>query len=74
MMPYFHEAVGRELVDAALGPVGRYSTAEEQAWAMVLIGSSRASYVVGESFFADGGFFGALQTGQIDFSALMPKE
>ena len=74
MMPFFHDAVGRELVDAALGPVGRYSTAEEQAWAMALIGSSRASYVVGESFFADGGFFAALQTGQIDFSALMPKE
>jgi NAD(P)-dependent dehydrogenase (short-subunit alcohol dehydrogenase family) len=74
MMPFFHDAVGRELVEAALGPVGRYSTPEEQAWAMALIGSSRASYVVGESFFTDGGFFAALQTGQIDFSALMPKE
>jgi len=74
MMPHFHEAVGRQLVDAALGPVGRYSTAEEQAWAMVLVGSYRASYVLGESFYADGGFFGALQTGQIDFSALMPTE
>jgi NAD(P)-dependent dehydrogenase (short-subunit alcohol dehydrogenase family) len=74
MMPFFHEAVGRELVDAAIGPVGRYSSAEEQAWAMVLIGSPRASYVIGESFFADGGFFAALQTGQIDFSQLMPKE
>jgi NAD(P)-dependent dehydrogenase (short-subunit alcohol dehydrogenase family) len=74
MMPFFHDAVGKELVDAALGPVGRYSTPEEQAWAMVLIGSSRASYVVGESLYADGGFYGALQTGQIDFSQLMPSE
>jgi hypothetical protein len=41
---------------------------------MVLIGSSRASYVVGESLYADGGFYGALQTGQIDFSQLMPSE
>ena len=74
MMPHFHEAVGRELVDMALGPVGRYSTAEEQAWAMVLLGSARASYVVGETLYADGGFYGALQTGQVDFSALLPSE
>ena len=74
MMPFFHDAVGKDLVDAAMGPVGRYSTAEEQAWAMVLIGSVRASYVVGESLYADGGFYSALQTGQIDFSHLMPSE
>ena len=74
MMPFFHDAVGKDLVDAALGPVGRYSTPEEQAWAMVLVGSERASYVVGESLYADGGFYGALQTGQVDFSALMPSE
>ncbi len=74
MMPFFHDAVGKDLVDAAIGPVGRYSTSEEQAWAMVLLGSPRASYVVGESLYADGGFYGALQTGQIDFSHLMPSE
>ena len=74
MMPFFHDAVGKDLVDAAIGPVGRYSTSEEQAWAMVLIGSARASYVVGESLYADGGFYSALQTGQIDFSHLMPSE
>ncbi len=74
MMPFFHDAVGKSLVDAAMGPVGRYSTPEEQAWAMVLLGSERASYVVGESLYADGGFYGALQTGQIDFSHLMPSD
>jgi hypothetical protein len=40
----------------------------------VLVGSPRASYVVGSSLYADGGFFGALQTGQIDFSQLLPSE
>lgn len=74
MMPFFHEANTKELVDAALGPVGRYSTAEEQAWPMIMLNSPRASYVVGETFFADGGFFGALQTGRLDMSALMPPE
>jgi len=73
MMPYFHEANGKALVDAAQGPVGRYSTPEEQAWPLVFINSPRCSYVVGETFFTDGGFFAALQNGQLDFSALMPK-
>ena len=75
MMPFFHEANTKELVDAALGPIGRYSSAEEQAWPMIMLNSPRASYVVGETFFVDGGFFGALQTGRLDMSALMaPKE
>lgn len=75
MMPFFHEANTKELVDAALGPIGRYSSAEEQAWPMIMLNSPRASYVVGEAFFVDGGFFGALQTGRLDMSALMaPKE
>lgn len=73
MMPFFHEANTKELVDAALGPVGRYSTAEEQAWPMIMLNSPRSSYVVGETLFADGGFFGALQTGRLDMSALMPS-
>ncbi|MHB1855213.1 MAG: coniferyl-alcohol dehydrogenase [Acidimicrobiales bacterium] len=74
MMPYFHQANGKALVDAAQGPVGRYSTPEEQAWPLVFINSPRCSYVVGETFFTDGGFFAALQNGQLDFSALMPKD
>jgi NAD(P)-dependent dehydrogenase (short-subunit alcohol dehydrogenase family) len=73
MMPFFHEANTKELVDAAVGPVGRYSTAEEQAWPMIMLNSPRASYVVGETLFADGGFFGALQTGRLDMSAFMPS-
>jgi len=70
MMPFFHESAGKALVDMAQGPVGRYSTAEEQAWPLVCLNSPRLSYVVGETFYTDGGFFAALQTGQVDFSAL----
>jgi len=73
MMPAFHANSGKDLVDAAQGPIGRYSTPAEQAWPLVVLNSPRLSYVVGETLFVDGGFFGALQTGQIDFSALMPK-
>jgi NAD(P)-dependent dehydrogenase (short-subunit alcohol dehydrogenase family) len=73
MMPFFHESAGKAIVDAAQGPVGRYSTAEEQAWPLVFLNSPRSSYITGETLFTDGGFFGALQTGQVDMSALMPS-
>jgi NAD(P)-dependent dehydrogenase (short-subunit alcohol dehydrogenase family) len=62
MMPAFHELAGKELVDQAIGPIGRYSTAEEQAWPLVLLGSPRMSYVAGEVLWTDGGFLGALTT------------
>ena len=74
MMPHFHEAVGQAVVDAAQGPVGRYSSAEEQAWPLIFLNSPLSSYVIGESFYTDGGFYAALQHGQLDFSALMPRE
>jgi NAD(P)-dependent dehydrogenase (short-subunit alcohol dehydrogenase family) len=74
MMPHFEDAAGKELIEAALGPIHRYSTPEEQAWPLVFLNSPRLSYVTGEAFNVDGGFFGALQTGQIDFSRLMPAD
>jgi NAD(P)-dependent dehydrogenase (short-subunit alcohol dehydrogenase family) len=65
MMPAFEAMAGKEAIEMAVGPIGRYSTSEEQAWPLVLLNSPRMSYVVGESFFTDGGFAGALLTGQI---------
>jgi NAD(P)-dependent dehydrogenase (short-subunit alcohol dehydrogenase family) len=73
MMPAFHANSGKDLVDAAQGPIGRYSRAEEQAWPLVVLNSPRLSYVLGETLYVDGGFYGALQTGQVDFSMLMPR-
>jgi NAD(P)-dependent dehydrogenase (short-subunit alcohol dehydrogenase family) len=64
MMPAFHNYATKEMVDMAIGPIGRYSTALEQAWPLVMINSPRMSYVSGEVFWADGGYFGALQTGR----------
>jgi NAD(P)-dependent dehydrogenase (short-subunit alcohol dehydrogenase family) len=68
MMPFFHKSYGRAIIDAAVGPLARYSTPEEQAWPLVFLNSPRLSCVTGEALYADGGFFGALQTGQVDFS------
>src|SRR5258708_3704527 len=69
MMPHFVRNAGQSTIDAFVGPIGRQATPQEQAWPLVFLNSPRASYVNGETFTTDGGFFGALQTGQVDLSA-----
>ena len=64
MMPAFHDFATKEVVDQAVGPVGRYARAEEQAWPLVMLGSPRLSYVAGEVLAVDGGFQGAMHTGR----------
>jgi NAD(P)-dependent dehydrogenase (short-subunit alcohol dehydrogenase family) len=65
MMPAFEASAGKELIDAFVGPSGRRSTAEEQAWPMLFLNSPRASYITGEALHVDAGFLGAMVTGQI---------
>jgi NAD(P)-dependent dehydrogenase (short-subunit alcohol dehydrogenase family) len=64
MMPAFHDFATKEVVDQAIGPIGRYARAEEQAWPLVVLGSPRLSYVAGEVLAVDGGFQGALHSGR----------
>lgn len=64
MMPAFHEFATKEVVDQAMGPVGRYAQPVEQAWPLVTLGSPRMSYVAGEVLQVDGGFLGAMSTGR----------
>jgi len=64
MMPAFQDLMGKEVVDQAIGPVGRYSTPEEQAWPLVCLGSPRLSYVGGEVLWTDGGWNGAMTMGR----------
>ena len=71
MMDTFHAASGKEVVDAAAEPMGRYSTAHEQAGGLVLLGSNLASIINGVVLPVDGGFMGGLATGQIDISKMM---
>jgi NAD(P)-dependent dehydrogenase (short-subunit alcohol dehydrogenase family) len=66
MMPKFEDQVGAAMIDAFIGPGGRRSTAEEQAWAMVFLNSPRSSYVAGESFHVDAGFRAAMLTDQLE--------
>ena len=64
MMPQFQAFAGKEAIDAAIGPIGRYSEPVEQAWPIVCLNSPRMSYVSGEAFFTDGGFLGAMTMGR----------
>lgn len=64
MMPAFQDFATKEVIDQAVGPIGRYATPEEQAWPLVLLGSPRCSYVGGEVLNVDGGFQGARYTGR----------
>ena len=60
MMPAFQDAFGKKTLDDAIGPVGRYARAEEQAWPLVCLGSRRLSYVGGTVLLTDGGWNGAV--------------
>jgi len=73
MMATFHATAGKAIVDAAAEPLGRYTTPEEQAAGCILLNSKLASVINGTVLPVDGGFMGALATGQIDLSAMVPK-
>jgi NAD(P)-dependent dehydrogenase (short-subunit alcohol dehydrogenase family) len=73
MMKTFHETSGKSVVDAAAQPLGRYSTAKEQANGLLLINSALAGIITGVVLPVDGGFMGSLATGQIDISAMMKR-
>ncbi|KAA0234035.1 MAG: Coniferyl-alcohol dehydrogenase [Acidimicrobiales bacterium] len=58
MMPVFIETVGADMMAAYPRPVGRDSTAEEQAWPLLFLNSDEASYISGANLFTDGGTAG----------------
>jgi NAD(P)-dependent dehydrogenase (short-subunit alcohol dehydrogenase family) len=65
MMPSFEAFAGKEMIDAFVGPSGRRSTAEEQAWPLLFLNSPRSSYIAGEALHTDAGFQAAQTTGQL---------
>lgn len=72
MMNHFESATKAEVLDAFIQPINRRSTPEEQAAPLVFLNSEVSSYISGIALPVDGGFMGAMATGQIDLSALMP--
>jgi NAD(P)-dependent dehydrogenase (short-subunit alcohol dehydrogenase family) len=71
MMKHFHETSGKDIVDAAAEPLGRYTTPEEQAGPLVLLNSDACAVVNGVVLPVDGGFMGGVVTGQVDMSKMM---
>jgi len=70
MMKEFEVTTAKAVLDAALEPIGRRSTPEEQAGPLVFLNSDQASYLNGVALAVDGGFMGGVATGQIDLSAM----
>ncbi len=73
MMADFHKISGKDVVDAAAEPLGRYSTPYEQAAPLVWLNSDFATIVNGVVLPVDGGFMGGIPTGQIDLSRMMRR-
>jgi NAD(P)-dependent dehydrogenase (short-subunit alcohol dehydrogenase family) len=57
-------------IDAFTQPINRRSRPEEQAAPLVFLNSDAASYLNGVALAVDGGFTGAVATGQIDLAKL----
>jgi NAD(P)-dependent dehydrogenase (short-subunit alcohol dehydrogenase family) len=73
MMDTFQATSGKDVIDAAAEPLGRYSTAAEQANGVILLNSALAGIITGVVLPVDGGFMGSLATGQIDISKMMSR-
>ena len=55
-----------QIIDWAIDAgAGRVATAEDQARALLFLGSDLASYVNGVNLLGDGGYTAALQMGQV---------
>jgi NAD(P)-dependent dehydrogenase (short-subunit alcohol dehydrogenase family) len=68
MMPDFEKTVG-ELLAAFPCPIGRRSSAEEQAHALLFLNSVEASYLTGIELFNDGGATAIMNVGMADAMA-----
>jgi len=72
MMPAFVEQTGAAFFERYPKPIGRNSTAEEQAWPLAFLNSEAASYISGENLYTDGGACSGVLNGSIDAAAMMP--
>ena len=66
LLPAFRETMSDLIIDWAIDAgAGRVATAEDQARALLFLGSDLASYVNGVNLLVDGGYSAALQMGQV---------
>jgi len=72
MMPAFVEQTGAAFFERYPKPIGRNSSAEEQAWPLAFLNSEAASYISGENLYTDGGACSGVLNGSIDAATMMP--
>ena len=67
LLPAFRETMSDLAIDWTIeSGAGRVATAQDQAQALLFLGSGLASYVNGVNLIVDGGFGAALQMGQVE--------
>lgn len=74
MMPAFVEQTGAAFFERYPKPIGRNSTAAEQAWPLAFLNSDAASYISGENLYTDGGACSGVLHGSIDAATMMPDQ
>jgi len=72
MMPAFIEQTSEAFFERYPKPIGRNSTAEEQAWPLAFLNSDAASYISGENLYTDGGACSGVLNGSIDATTMVP--
>jgi len=71
MMSHFEAASKASTLEAAMQPINRRSTPEEQAEPLIFLNSDAARFINGVALPVDGGFMGSVATGQLDLRSLM---
>lgn len=74
MMPAFIEQTSEAFFERYPKPIGRNSTAEEQAWPLAFLNSDAASYISGENLYTDGGACSGVLNGSIDAATMVPDD
>lgn len=70
MIAAFEQLAGEERLKSFYGPMGRRSTAEEQAQALLLLNSDAASFINAVCLPVDGGYYGGMSVGTLDAPGL----
>ena len=73
MMADFEAATPGEILEVATQPINRRSTPVEQAYPLIFLNSSAASYINGVSLPVDGGFLAGMTMGKIDMESVVAK-
>lgn len=74
MMPAFVEQTSEAFFERYPKPIGRNSTAEEQAWPLAFLNSDAASYISGENLYTDGGACSGVLNGSVDPASMVPDD